>query len=324
MIAKKALSLGCAVLALVGGVAHAQGYPVKAVRIVVGFAPGGGSDIQARILAQKLTESWGQSVVVDNRPGASGVIGAELVARAAPDGYTLLVSSATSTAVAQSLIPKLPYDVLRDFTVITVIGSAPSLLVVHPTLRPKTFQEFVSFARANQAKGLTFGGSGIGSTGHLTGELLNLVLGLKLTHVPYKGEPPALTDVAGGNLTFLFSTLPAGMPFVKAGKLRGLVVTSLQRVPAAAEYPTVAEMGYPGLESVSWNGVYAPAALPREIAARLNADIVKALMTPDVGERLAQQGIDRVANTQEQAVAYLKAEIAKWARVIKAADVRVE
>lgn len=324
MARMKAVALVLALVASVAGVAHAQGYPARPVRIIVGFAPGGGSDIQARIVAQKLTEFWGQSVLVDNRPGASGVIGADFVAKAAPDGYTLLVSSATSTAVAQSLMPKLPYDVLRDFTVITVIGSAPSLLVVHPTLRPRTFAEFVGFARANQAKGLTFGGSGIGSTGHLTGELLNLVLGLKLTHVPYKGEPPALSDVVGGNLTFMFTTLPAGMPFVRAGKLRGLAVTSLQRVPAAAEYPAVTELGFPGLESVSWNGVYAPAALPKEIAARLNADIVKALMAPDVTERLAQQGIDRVANSQEQAVDYLKAEITKWARVIKAADVRID
>ena len=303
--------------------AHAQTYPSRSVRIIVGFTPGGVTDVTARIVAQKLTEMWGQNVVVENRPGASGIIGAEATAKAAPDGYTLLISPQTSTSVATTLYPKLPYDVLKDFAIITVVGSSPQLLVLHPSLPPKTFREFMSFAKANY-KTLSFGSGGLGSTPHLGGELLNLSLDTRMVHVPYKGENTALADVLGGQLPFMLSSLPASLPQAKAGKLRALAITSLQRSPNAPEYATIAESGIPGFETATWVGLYAPAGLSKEMVARLNGDIVKLLNQPDVKQRLAQQGIDGVGNSPEAALAYVKSETVKWAKVIKAANVHVD
>jgi tripartite-type tricarboxylate transporter receptor subunit TctC len=303
--------------------AHAQTYPSRSVRIIVGFTPGGVTDVTARIVAQKLTEMWGQNVVVENRPGASGIIGAEATAKAAPDGYTLLISPQTSTSVATTLYPKLPYDVLKDFAIITVVGSSPQLLVLHPSLPPKTFREFMSFAKANY-KTLSFGSGGLGSTPHLGGELLNLSLDTRMVHVPYKGENTALADVLGGQLPLMLSSLPASLPQAKAGKLRALAITSLQRSPNAPEYATIAESGIPGFETATWVGLYAPSGLSKEMVARLNGDIVKLLNQPDVKQRLAQQGIDGVGNSPEAALAYVKSETVKWAKVIKAANVHVD
>jgi tripartite-type tricarboxylate transporter receptor subunit TctC len=218
--------------ALFAHAVHAQPYPVKSVRIVVGFTPGGVTDVAGRIVAQKLTEAWGQTVVVENRPGASGIIGAETVAKAPPDGYTLLLAPQTSTSVATTLYPKLPYDVVRDLPAITVIGSSPQLLVVHPSLPPRSFKEFVAFAKANY-KTLSFGSGGLGSTPHLEGELLNLSLNIKMVHIPYKGENTAAADVLGGQLPLMFSSLPVSLPLAKSGKLRALAITSMQRSPLA-------------------------------------------------------------------------------------------
>ncbi len=311
-------------LALTGtGAAHAQTYPAKSVRIVVGFTPGGVTDVASRIIAQKLTEAWGQTVVVDNRPGASGIIGAETVAKSAPDGYTLLVSPQTSTSVATTLYPKLPYDVVRDIPIITVIGSSPQLLVIHPSLPPRTFKEFMPFAKANYHT-LSFGSGGLGSTPHLAGELLNLSLGVKMVHVPYKGENTAVADVLGGQLPFMFSSLPVSVPLAKAGKLRALAITSPKRSPLAPEYPTIAESGIPDFETATWVGLHAPGGTSRDLITRINGDVVKVLNLPDTRERLAQQGIDRVANSPDEAAAYLKSEITKWAKVIKAANVRID
>jgi tripartite-type tricarboxylate transporter receptor subunit TctC len=301
----------------------AQTYPVKTVRIIVGFAAGGGSDIIARVIAQKLTAAWGQTVIVDNRVGASGIIGAELVAKAPADGYTLLVSSQTSTAVAASLYSKLPYDVLKDFSIVTVLGSAPTLVMVHPSLPPRTFREFVSFAKANFHT-LSYGTAGIGSTAHLAGELMNQSLQIRMTPVPYKGESASIADVISGQLPLTFATLPAALPQAKGGKLRGLAITSLHRSALAPEFPTAAESGVPGYEVTAWNAVYAPAALPPALIARLNADIVKVLGLPDVRERLAQLGIDRVGNSPDEAAAYLRTETARWGKVIKSAHMRAD
>jgi tripartite-type tricarboxylate transporter receptor subunit TctC len=298
-------------------------YPTKAVRIVVGFAPGGSTDITARIVAQKLTDLWGQTVVVDNRPGASGMIAAELTAKAAPDGYTLLASPQTSTAVAPSLYPKIAYDPLRDFAPITVVASSPQLLVVHPSLPAKSFKEFVALAKSRPGQ-LSYGSGGIGSTPHLGGELLSSTVGIKMVHVPYKGENPALADVIGGQLPLMFSNLPVALPYTRSGRLRGLAVTSLQRSPLAPETPTVAESGLPGFETATWTGLYAPAALPRELVLRINGDVIRLLSSAEVKERLAAQGLDLVGNTPEQHAAYLKSETIKWAKVIKDAGVRVE
>jgi tripartite-type tricarboxylate transporter receptor subunit TctC len=301
----------------------AQTYPVKSVRIVVGFTPGGVTDVTARIVAQKLTELWGQTAVVDNRPGASGIIGAETVAKAAPDGYTLLVSPQTSTSVATTLYPKLPYDVVRDIPIITVLGSSPQLLVLHPSLPPRSFKEFITFAKTNY-KTLSFGSGGLGSTPHLGGELLNLSLSIKMVHIPYKGENTAVADVLGGQLPLMLSSLPVSLPLSKAGKLRALAITSLQRSPLAPDYPTIAESGIPGFETATWVGLHAPGAISKELLARINSDVIKILNQADTRERLAQQGIDRVGNTPDEAAAYVKSEITKWAKVIKAADVRID
>ena len=311
------------VFLLSGAIAHAQPYPAKSVRIVVGFTPGGVTDVTARILALKLTELWGQTVVVDNRPGASGIIGAEAVAKAPPDGYTLLLAPQTSTSVATTLYPKLPYDVVRDIPIITVLGSSPQLLVLHPSLPPRSFKEFVPFAKANY-KTLSFGSGGLGSTPHLEGELLNLSLNIKMVHVPYKGENTAAADVLGGQLPMMFSSLPVSLPLSKAGKLRALAITSPQRSPLAPEYPTIAESGIPGFEAATWVGLHAPGGINRDLLVRISADVIKVLNLPDTRERLAQQGIDRVGNSPDEAAAYVKSEITKWAKVIKAANVRID
>ncbi len=323
MRSKMRLPLLFALLLCAVAGAYGQAYPAKTVRVIVGFAPGGGSDIVARVVAQKLTEIWGQTVVVENRAGASGIIGAELVAKAPPDGYTLLVSSQTSTAVAQTLYSKLPYDVLKDFAIVTVLGSAPTIVMVHPSLPPKTFQEFVSFVKANY-KTLSYGSAGIGSTAHLAGELMNQSLNTAILHVPYKGESASIAEVISGQVPLTYATLPAALPQVKAGKVRGLAITSLQRSPLAPEFPTVAESGVPGYEVAAWNAIYAPAAMPKELIARVNQDVVKVLGLPDVRERLAQLGIDRVGNSPDEAAAYLRSETARWGKVIKAANVRAD
>jgi tripartite-type tricarboxylate transporter receptor subunit TctC len=305
-------------------VVQAQPYPSKTVRIVVGFAPGGSTDVTARIIAQELTRMWGQQVVVDNRPGASGMIGAELAAKSAPDGYILLVSPQTSIVVAPLLFKKMAYDPIKDFATVAVVGSTPQLLVIHPSLPPKNFKEFAAFAKAN-ASHLSFGSGGIGSTPHMAGELLNSALGIRTTHIPYKGENPALADVLGGQVPFMFSNLPIGLPHVKAGKLRALAITSLQRSQLAPEFPTIAESGIPGFDTATWSGLYLPAATPREIVTRVHADVMKALNLPDVKQRMFNQGIDPgTATTPETHAAFVKAEIVRWGKVIREAGVKAE
>ena len=303
---------------------YAQTYPAKAVRILVGFAPGGSTDVTARIIAQELTRAWNQQVVVDNRPGASGMIAAELTAKAAPDGYTWLVSPQTSIVVAPLLFPKMAYDSLKDFAPVAVVGSSPQMLVIHPSLPPKNFREFASFAKAN-AKQLSFGSGGLGSTPHLAGELLNLSLKIKMVHVPYKGENPALADVLGGQLPLMFSNLPVALPHAKAGKLRGLAVTSLKRSQVAPEFPTVAESGFPDFDTATWSGLYLPAATPRELVTRINAEVTRVLALPDAAQRMLSQGLDYGMHTTPEAhAAYLKSEFARWGKVIKEAGVRAE
>ena len=304
--------------------AHAQVYPAKSVRVLVGFAPGGSTDVTARILAQELSKAWNQQVVVDNRPGASGMIAADLAAKAAPDGYTLLVSPQTSIVVAPLLFQKMAYDSIKDFAPVGVVGSSPQLLVIHPSLPPQNFKEFVTFAKANWRK-LSYGSGGIGSTPHLGSELLNLSLKVKMVHVPYKGENPALADVLGGQLPMMFSNLPVGLPFAKSGKLRGLAITSLQRSPIAPEYPTIAESGYPDFDTATWSGLYMPAATPRELVTRVNADVVRVFNLPDVKQRMLGQGLDYGMHTSPEAhAAYMKAEFVRWGRVVKEAGVKAE
>jgi len=302
---------------------HAQPYPVKPVRFLVGYAPGGATDINARIVAQKLTEMWSQQVVVDNRPGASGTIAAELTAKAPPDGHTLLVAPQTSVVTAPIIFRKVGFDTLRDFASLSIIGSTPLLLVVHPSLPPTTFKGFTAFMKSNSAQ-LSYATGGIGSTPHIAAELLSQSLGVKLVHVPYKGENPAVADVISGQIPLMFSNISAVMPFVKAGRVRALAITSPQRSPLAPEYPTVAESGLPGFDVATWAGLYAPAAINRDLGARISADIAKVIRLPDVKERMANQGIDPVGSTPEEHLAYVKAEFVRIGRVAREANIRAD
>ena len=313
-----------AVLALFCGGVAAQGYPLKAPRIVVGFAPGGNTDLVTRILAQKLGELWSQTVVVDNRPGASGMIAGEIVAKAAPDGYTLLLTPQTSIAVAPSLYGKAPYDPAKDFAPITLAGSSPLLMVVHPSFPPKSFAEFVALAKKGSAGALTFGSGGIGSSPHMAGELLSAALGIKMNHVPYKGENPALTDTIGGQIPIMFGNLPVALPYVQAGKLRALANTASTRSPLAPSIPTVAESGIKGYAISTWSAVLGPAGLPAELAARIQRDIVRVINQPETRDRLIGMGVDLIGNSPEEFGAFLRAEIPRYAKVIKDAGIKAE
>ena len=310
-------------VALVAGTAAAQSFPSKQVRIIVGLAPGGTTDLVSRILAQKLTETWGQNVIVDNRPGASGMIGGDLVAKAAPDGYTLLITPQTSIAVAPALYGKAPYDAAKDFATITLVGSTPLLMVVHPSFPPKTFAEFAVLAKKSGNK-LTFGSGGIGSSPHMAGELLSAQLGIRMNHVPYKGENPAIADTIGGQIPIMFANLPVAVPHVKTGKLRGLANTAATRSPLAPEIPTVAESGFKDYAIATWYGFLGPAGLPLELIARLQRDVSRIVNQPDNRERLINMGVDIIANSPDEFAAYLRAEIARYTKIIKDAGIKAE
>ena len=310
-------------VALLTGTAAAQSFPSKQVRIIVGLAPGGTTDLVSRILAQKLTEAWGQNVIVDNRPGASGMIGGDLVAKAAPDGYTLLITPQTSIAVAPALYGKAPYDAAKDFATITLVGSTPLLMVVHPSFPPKTFAEFAVLAKKSGNK-LTFGSGGIGSSPHMAGELLSAQLGIRMNHVPYKGENPAIADTIGGQIPIMFANLPVAVPHVKTGKLRGLANTAATRSPLAPEIPTVAESGFKDYAIATWYGFLGPAGLPPELIARLQRDVSRIVNQPDNRERLVNMGVDIIANSSDEFAAYLRAEIARYTKIIKDAGIKAE
>jgi len=315
------IAIACCLL----GLAPAQGqqYPTKPVRIVVPFAPGGGVDVTARILAQKLTERAGQSFIVENRTGASGIIGVEYVAKSAPDGYTLLVGSQTTQAVVPAMYAgKLNYDTARDFAAVTEIAVSPLLIVVHPSLPVKTVKELIALAKARPGQ-LTFGAAS-GGTPHMAGELFKLVAKVDMLFVPYKGEGPAVADAMGGQISMVFSNLPVALPQAQGGRLRAIAVTSRQRVATAPDIPTVSESGLPGYEAATWFGLFAPAATPHEIVVKLNAESVNALNVPEVKERMAGLGLFVVANTPEQCAAFVKAEIPRWAKVVKDAGVKPE
>ncbi len=301
------------------GVATAQTYPAKPVRIVVPFAAGGGVDVTARILAQGLTERLGQMVFVENRTGASGIIGTEFVAKSAPDGYTLLVGSQTTQAVVPAMY-KTSYDGARDFAPVTVIATSPLLIVAHPSLPVKTVKDLIALAKARPGQ-LTFGAAS-GGTPHMAGELFKLTAKVDLLFVPYKGEGPAVSDAMGGQISLVFSNLPVVLPLTRSGRLRGIAVTSAQRVPTAAEFPTVAESGLPGFEANTWFGCLAPAGTPADVIGRLNAEAARALSTLAVKERMAGMGLFVVANKPEEFAELLKKEIPRWAKVVKDSGVK--
>ena len=300
----------------------AAAYPARPIRLIVPFAPGGSNDIMARIAGQKLSESLGTQVVVDNRAGGSGIIGTDIAAKAAPDGYTLLMMSLTF-AVNASLYSKLPYDTEKDLTPVTLVASAPLMLVVHPSIPAKSVQELIAYAKANPGK-LNFGSGGPGTTPHLAGEMLKMMAGVRMTHVPYKGGGPALTDLVGGQIQLMLENIPSTLPHAKSGRLRSLAVSGLKRSPLVPDLPTLDEAALKGYEIVGWNGLFVPSGTPRQIVTRLHGDIAKALAQPDVKERLATMGAEPVGNTPEEFRAFVKAEIVKWAKVVKAAGLKVE
>jgi len=302
--------------------ALAQSYPAKPLRMIAPFTAGGPTDILARIVGQKLTESWGQQVVIENRTGASGTIGSEVVAKSPPDGYTVLMSASVHV-IAPSLLSKVPYDPIRDFAPVTVVASSPLVLVVTPTLPVKNIREFVALAKARPGE-LSFASSGAGSSTHLTSELLKSVTGTRMVHIPYKGQSQALTDVISGQVPFMFNSLPPVMGFVKAGRLRVLGITSDQRSAQLPDVPTFAEAGYKAFVTGSWYAVWLPAKSPEPLVTRLNSEIVRIVNLPDVRGRIVDLGADPVANSPAAFDAFQKAELTRWAKVIKDSGAKAE
>jgi tripartite-type tricarboxylate transporter receptor subunit TctC len=304
------------------GLAHAQSWPSKPVRLVVPYSPGAGTDAISRILAQKVGESLGQQVVVDNRPGAGGTIGTEIVAQAAPDGYTLLFTP-TSHAINPNLYAKLGYDTQKDFVAISVVASLPVVLAVVSSVPAKSVKDLVAMAKAKPGQ-MTIASSGSGSVFHLTGEMFKGAAGINLIHVPFKGGAPAVTALVGGQVDMAFETSVTLVPHIKSGKLVPLAVASPRRIAILPDVPTLAEAGYPGIISENWYGLYAPAGTPKEVVARLYTELDRAIHSPDVREKLAQQGAEIRETTPDQAAAFVRGEIAKWAKVIKDSGAKVD
>ena len=301
----------------------AQSYPAKPIRLVLPYPPGGGSDTIARPLAQKLSEGLGQQVVVENRGGAGGNIGMEAVARSAPDGYTLVFALTAQLAVNPGLYPKLPYDPIRDYAPITLLGSGGYILVVHPSLPVKSVKELVAFAKARPGQ-IAYSSSGNGSGGHLAEELFNNMSGIRMLHVPYKGGGPALMDMIAGQVQLLFATQLASWPHVQSGRIRALAVSTAKRPASLPNLPTVAEAGVPGFDAGVWYAVLAPAGTSREIVMRLNGEIARVLNQPDYRNLLVNNTIDPIGSPPEELARTIKSEITKWAKVIKDAGVRVD
>lgn len=310
-------------LATLASAASAQTYPTKPIRMVVPFPAGGTTDILARAVAPKLNEAWGQQVVVDNRPGAGGNIGSELVAKSAPDGYTLEMGTVGTHAINASLYAKMPYDHVRDFVPVILVAGVPNVLVVHPSVPVNSVAELIAYAKANPGK-LNFASSGSGTSIHLAGELFKVMAGVQMTHVPYKGSAPAVQDLLGGQVQLMFDNLPSSLPHIKAGKLRALAVTSAQRAPALPDVPTVAEAVLPGFEASSWFGVLAPAGTPAAIVAKLNAEIAKWLASPEAKEKLLSQGANAAGGPPEDFAKHIASETAKWAKVVKESGAKVD
>jgi tripartite-type tricarboxylate transporter receptor subunit TctC len=312
-----ALALACA------DATYAQTYPNKPVRIIVGFPPGGGTDVVARVIAQKLTEWWGQAVTVENRAGATGTIGADVVAKSAPDGYTLIMGHVNSHAIAPNLFAKLPYDPIKDFAAVAYVGYVPNVLAVHPSVNVKSVKELVALLKANPGK-YNYASSGNGSTQHLAGELFKQLTGTSIVHVPYKGSGDAIKDLLAGVVAMNFDTMPPVLPHIQAGKLRGLAISTPKRLAQLPEVPTFVEEGITGFDVANWYGVMAPAGTPREIVQKLNADTNKAMQVPEVRARLEAVGTQMREESAADFEAYMKAEVAKYAKLIKELGVRMD
>lgn len=304
-------------------VAHAQNYPNRPIRIIAQFQPGTSTDILARVVAQKLTETLGQQVVVDNRPGAGAIVGTEIGARAAPDGYTLTMAVSSAFGINPTLYSKLPYDAVRDFAPITNLALTPQTLVASPSFAAKSVKDLVASAKAKPGA-INYASLGSGSTSHLTMEMFKSTATIQLNHVPYKGSPAAHADVMAGHVPIMFDAIPATLPHIKSGKLRGLGIATLKRSPLAPELPTIAEGGYPGFEAVGWIGIAAPAKTPEPILNKLNAEIVRMFKEPDVKQRLDSLAFTPAAGTRAEFAAFMKAEIAKWGKAVKDSGAKAE
>ena len=308
--------------AFAGMTAHAQSYPAKPIKIVVPYPPGGFNDTLGRTLAAKFSEAWGQPSFVENKPGGNTLIGSDFVAKAPPDGYTLLVV-AFPFAVTPSLIKNMPYDTLRDFAPVILAAQSPNLLVVNPQLPVKTVGELIALAKAQPGK-LSYASTGNGSSNHISMELFKSMAGVDILHIPYKGSAPAVSDLLGGQVSVMFDNVPNVLPQVKAGRLRGLATTGTKRAALAPDIPTVDEAGVPGYEVAVWFGLVAPANTPRDVVQKLNAEVVKILAMPDVRERFLAQGVEPVGGTPEQFGEHIRGQMAKWAKVVKDAGVKAE
>jgi tripartite-type tricarboxylate transporter receptor subunit TctC len=314
-----------AIMALLAGQAAAQtaGYPNRPIRWIVPLPPGGGADIVARTIAERLSKNLGQQVVVDNRPGGGTVIGAELAARAAPDGYTLLLGTATTHAINASLVKKLPYDPVRDFSPVSLVAVLPQIIVAHPSLPAHTLRELIALARKRPGE-INFASTGNGSANHLGGEMLKSVAKVNLVHVPYKGASPAVTDLLAGNVQFMFSTIPPVLPHVKSGRLKALAVAQAKRSTLLPELPTTAESGAPGVEAASWNGVLVPAGTPNEIIAKLHGELAAVMNLAELRARLATSGVEPQVNTAAEFAVFIASETARYAKVVKESGARLD
>ncbi|HEX4886388.1 MAG TPA: tripartite tricarboxylate transporter substrate binding protein [Casimicrobiaceae bacterium] len=316
-------AVAAVILVAAAATASAQAWPAKPIRYIVPFAPGGTTDILGRIVAEKLSVALGQPVVVENRPGAGGGVGAELTAKSAGDGYTIMGGTISTHAINASLYKSLGYDPVRDFVPITLIARVPNMLVVNPSLPAKDVKELVALLKSHPGK-YSFASSGNGTSQHLSGELFKTMTGVDMQHIPYKGSPPALADVVGGQVAMTFDNITTAWPLAKGGKLRALAVTTAVRSSIAPDVPTLAEAGLAGYEVGSWQGVFAPAGTPPEVVRRLNAEIVRIVNAPDVREKLVALGAEPAPNTPEEFAAMVKAEVVKWADVVKKSGAKVD
>ena len=312
----------CMLTVVAGSVLAQQDYPNRPIHFIVPFPPGGSTDPVARLAGQKLAESWGQQVVVDNRPGGNTVIGTELAAKAAPDGYTILLLSTTQLGLP-SLNPKLPYDITRDFVAVAALSSTPNVLVVHPSVPANNLQEFIALAKAKPGQ-LSFGTSGNGSAIHMSTELFNIVAGTKMLHIPYKGSGLVVTDLIGGQIQLSFQTPVAVISHIRAGKLRAIAISGENRFAVLPQVPTFAEAGLPGYDYKGWFGILAPAGTPKEIVNKMSAELTKILRTADMKEKLLNQGMDPLMLTPDEVSALIKVDLAKYARIVKSANIKFE
>ena len=309
--------------AFLSPIAHAQPYPSKPIRFVVPYPAGGPLDTVARLLAQKVTQSTKQPMIVDNKPGAGGNIGADAVAKSAPDGYTILMGAVATHAINPTLYASIPYDPIRDFAPVTQVASTPNVLVVHPSIPASNVREFIAYAKANPGK-LNFGSGSAGSAGHLAGELFKTMAGVDMTHVPYKGAAPAMQDLIGGQIQRMFDNLASSLAQVRAGNVKALAVTTAKRTALAPELPTIAESGLPGFDISTWFGIFVPAGTSREVVEKLHGEFARALAAPDVRERMLNLGAEPVGSKPAEFAAYIRGEADKYARVVKASGARVD